>query len=409
MAAWSKIKFFYDSLPGSPGSTLTADSTEASGDYDVDYIHNFLEVNSWKAANATSPQHITLDLGDRIANGGFETGALSPWTGWTTGAGAATFSVSASNPYAGAYKALIDITNGGGGYGDVHFAQEGLQVRKGEKYILSFAAKASGNRNVQVRLIDPVPWIDPTSGGGQTIAITTSWAVYTVTFTIVSDSNNVRCDFLLGGAVGSVDLDEIKMERVSDADYLAVIGHNLYTAGASIYLEYSDDNVNWTEAWSDTPAADTVMLDEFASPGLHRRWRVRLYKSPNNFNAPPYMAICVWGLKTELDYASLGFDPHGQEAKANINVTQGGYVSGIHTRYTERQMTLSFQDADSALYDKIKTWWEKHGPRNLFVAWETTNNPSDVWLMRPDARFDNPLVAGGLYRDITVRLRGRKE
>lgn len=193
------------------------------------------------------------------------------------------------------------------------------------------------------------------------------------------------------------------------ADYLAVLGHNLKSAGATVVLQYSNDNATYYDAFTAfAVAADTVVLKEFASPGAYRYWRLVIYV-PTGLTVPVHMAVCIWGNTTELDYATASFDPHEQEAKADINLSYGGYVAGVHTRYIERSMTLRLDDADSILYAKIKTWWETSGLKNFFVAWETANNPSEVFLVRPDARFSNPLKNGGLYRDININLKGRKE
>lgn len=121
------------------------------------------------------------------------------------------------------------------------------------------------------------------------------------------------------------------------------------------------------------------------------------------------LAVCFWGEKTELDYASRSFDPNAQKTNANVNITQGGYVSGIHTKHTERQLRLAFSDADSTLYDKIKAWNDDNGLKNFFVAWEDTEHGDDVFLMRSTTNFNNPLTRGGLFRNISINLRGRAE
>ena len=261
MATWAKIKFFHSTMLGSTGSSLTALTTESTGDFDVDYLYNMLETNKWKATNTT------------------------------------------------------DVT-------------------------------------------------------------------------IIYDAG-----------VGNTET----------ADYLAIIGHNFFTADAQIDLEYSS-----TGAWGGeevsvvtalAPTSDDVILNEFAQTSAFRYWRLTL----SSLTVTPFMAICIWGNKTELDYATTAYDPHGQTAKANINITQGGYMAGSHTKYLERNITFNFNDADSTLYDKIFAWWETSGLKNFFVAWETANNPTDVWLMRPDTRFNNPLTNGGAYRNITISLKGRLE
>lgn len=259
--AWNKFRFYYSSLPGRAGSTLTADST-ASGDYSVNYLYNMLETNMWKSNATTNPQYITLDLG---------------------------------------------VTN----------------------------------------------------------------------------------SLLI--------------------DYYAIIGHNLFTIGATVTLQYSSNGTTWYDAYYVTPASDAVILAEFNAVFGYRYWRMKISKTSGSFSAAPYMTLCIWGDKTELDYATASFDPHEQTVKANVGLSQGGYVTGIHTQYAERSMALRIEDADATLYAKVKAWWDTSGLKNFFVAWETANNPNEVWLMRPDMKFSNPLKNGGAYRDIVIGLKGRKE
>lgn len=196
--------------------------------------------------------------------------------------------------------------------------------------------------------------------------------------------------------------------NVRTADYMAVMGHNLKSAGATIKLQYSDDGFAshiWDAFAAFTPVSDGALLKEFASPGAYRHWRLVITGAA----APPYMTIAVWGNATELDYATASFDPYCVEVKASVNLSYSGCVTGIHTRYAERSLTLVFNDADAELYGRLKAWWDASGLRSFFVAWETTNSPSDVWLMRPDVRFSSPLKSGGAYRDVSVQLKGRKE
>ncbi|MBI5562761.1 MAG: hypothetical protein HY894_07935 [Deltaproteobacteria bacterium] len=260
MAEWAKIKFLYDTMLGAPGSALAASST-AAGDYSVDYLHNMLEVNMWKAADAASPQYVTYDAG-----------AGNAWT----------------------------------------------------------------------------------------------------------------------------------------ADYLVILGHNLSAAAATVGLQYSDDNFAahaWDAFTAFAPASDAVVFKEFANPGAYRHWRLVLTGAAS----APCMTICAWGNATMLDYATAAFDPYDEEIKAAVNLSYSGCVAGVHARYAERSLSLRFDDADADLYGKIRQWWSVNGLGNFFVAWEGANNPADVWLMRPDARFSNPLKTGGRYRDVSVQLKGRKE
>lgn len=202
----------------------------------------------------------------------------------------------------------------------------------------------------------------------------------------------------------TVDLGGVNPPKA--ADYLAVYGHNLGSAGATLALQYSSDGLAYSDAFSAfMPTSDAVVLREFTQTAAARYWRLRI----TGHGAPPHISICIWGMKTELDYASMSFDPHGQEARMSVNHSYGGYLTGIHTQYVERSLSLRFEDADDLLYNKVRGWWETSGTMNFFVAWENANSPTDVFLMRPDARFYNPLKHGGCRRDIIINLTGRKE
>ena len=103
------------------------------------------------------------------------------------------------------------------------------------------------------------------------------------------------------------------------------------------------------------------------------------------------------------------FDPDGEEKAANINLSYSGYVTGIHERYSERRLTVNFEAGDPVLYQKVKAWWEGSGLKNFFVGWETVNRPNEVYLMRPGSSFINGFTNGGAYRNISIKLSGRKE
>ncbi len=175
-----------------------------------------------------------------------------------------------------------------------------------------------------------------------------------------------------------------------------------YVAPGAATTVYIDDAV-----LRETNSVSPGELSDYIQPGsiARRHWRLRM----TGHKSAPYMSICIWGDKTVLDYASASFDPHGQTMQASVNISNTGYLMGVHERYAERSMSLVFRGADAALYGKVSAWWERSGLGNFFVAWERGNNPDDVFLMHPEPRFANPLREGGAYRDINIKLKGRKE
>ena len=60
------------------------------------------------------------------------------------------------------------------------------------------------------------------------------------------------------------------------ADCLAVIGHNLYTAGATVSVESSSDNATWTQRLAGfTPTSDKAFMKLFVSASA-RYWRIKI-------------------------------------------------------------------------------------------------------------------------------------
>lgn len=194
--------------------------------------------------------------------------------------------------------------------------------------------------------------------------------------------------------------------NTKDADYLILQGHNLTGIGALV-LYYSTTGAFAGEqitVWSTTISADTVFKKEFTSVGAFRYWRVGIL-SPTT---APYVAIASLGTATELAKIQPPFDPYGEVTDAEINMSSGGYVTGVHTRSIERQLEINLSNSSTALYAKVKAWRDTNGLKNFFMAWDSTGSPSDVWLVRPDTSFRNPINVNKL-RDVSISLRGRKE
>lgn len=190
------------------------------------------------------------------------------------------------------------------------------------------------------------------------------------------------------------------------ADYLIIHGHNFGTAGITYTLQYSDDNfsADTNDSFTGVAAtADTTILKEFTEQ-TDRYWRLKI----ENATAVPEIGICYWGQKTELDYCTRSFDPNAEENKDTVNVSDTGYVTGVYTKYIQRQMKLTFTDAEFNVYEDLVDWKDDVGRGNFVVAWEIDTHPTDVYLMRNEGKFNQPLVRQGQYRDITLNLVGRK-
>jgi hypothetical protein len=419
MAAWAKFKFFYETMLGSAGATLTATSTESSGDYDVDYLYNMLETNRWKAEDSglTDPQYIAYDAGagntktaDYLAILGHNLNTI----------GASAVLQNSNDNFVANVNNIIAVRP----LNDLAFVLEARIVVNGDVEVWTNGASSAPDgwtltggtiARDAVNFKSGSYGVALTRSGTNTaffqnIQNYTYYKSKTVTFgawikTSVAGQAGLRIGDGVGSSVayhtGGGDWEWVTVTRTMDSSAtLFKVNFIVETTDGTAYF----DKAVAVEGSSVSSIDESDCIQP--SSGAKRYWRLKI---AGFGSAPPEMAICVWGDKTELDYATASFDPYEQEEKAKVNLSYGGYVTGVHKQYTERRLNLRIDDADSVLYGKVKTWWETHGLKNLFVAWETANNPSDVWLMRQSPKFRNPFNRTGLYRDINIQLTGRKE
>jgi hypothetical protein len=190
-------------------------------------------------------------------------------------------------------------------------------------------------------------------------------------------------------------------------DFLSIVDHNFAEAKPDLTLEYSSDDVTYYNSL--TLAAASAL---YANPMILQEFTQRVYRYQKltlaNCLVAPVMSMCYWGAKKELDYVDVSFDPNAIEEKANVNVTETGYLSGVHMKYIERTMDLQWEDAEDALYQILAGLVNTMDLRNFVVAWEPTSHSTEIYLMRRDGKFSNPLTQGGARRSIMLALKGRK-
>lgn len=419
MATWAKVKFFYQTMLGSTGSTLTATSTEADNDYDVDYIFNWLETNMWKAEDSgiADPQYITYDEGanlgsELMTNIGFETaggGGADVFADWIEAASDGAIDDEGTLVNSGSHACKLTQ-----GSSIDTLIKQTVSVTADDVEELTFYTRGDGTYEGRYRIFDltNAVFITPVLLTGVT---GTTYTQITKQFVVPATSTQIQIIFLAPSTdTGVAYFDDCSLKvstATAEADYIAILGHNLNTAGVTATLQYSMDNFDTdiNNAFTGiVVSADTVFSKEFTSPGAHRWWRLKL---AGHGSTAPYMTLAVWGEATELDYMSSSIDPYADDIKATVNKTQGGHVSGIHVKHTMRNFNLTFDSTDQTTRDKIRTWRDNHGLKNFFLAWEVNNNPSDVWLMRPSgSTLATPYADfNTAYYNASIQLEGRKE
>ena len=390
---WAVPTIYYDySLSG-----LVATS-ELTG-FEASKLLDRLESTWWKSATATTPLYRTFDAGegntyeadyftmsghnlntigatiglqysdgattggDLVTNGGFG----SDTTGWTASAS------SLASVASGQSGNCLEVTNSGAASGSAYQDVTGLTV--GETYKVSVYFKKGTGVSGAIKVGTTT---DDDYYGSSTGLTDAGWTEYSFYFTAVETS--ARITF--------VNESEISTETA------------LFDTATMLI-------VDWTDAFTAyAPASDLTLVKEFASQDK-RLWREEI---TGTLSAAPYAAMAYWGELTELRYLTVGFDPHAEEEEANLNESESGLLLGDHIKHTKKEIPVTISDVSDALYQKVKGWKDGAGLRNAIFAWNKTDYPSDIWVMRRKlGSFKAPFTKRGAYRNISFTLIGVKE
>ena len=136
-----------------------------------------------------------------------ETGFWYMYDGSWSGA-AATYGVTGG-------KFEIDVTNVAGEVWHFMLKQKGIELVKNTLYTLSFTAFASVDRPISVGFN---PGLLP-----QVVNLTTTAKTYEISFYYTGDTLETRIEFLFGGAVGKVTLDDVVLLQVASEEVVVPV------------------------------------------------------------------------------------------------------------------------------------------------------------------------------------------
>ncbi|CAH0119226.1 hypothetical protein PAE9249_01725 [Paenibacillus sp. CECT 9249] len=150
--------------------------------------------------------------GNHIYNGTFDQGdpdRMTYWHVYADSGAEATASVSEAER-----RLRLNIANpGDGSKQSVRLSQKGLYLIEGQDYKLTFDASATTDRTIEIELASKDGM---TSYGKQTVALDPSFAPRTASFSMPNATDReAQIVFHLGGAKGTVTMDNIKLIRTS--------------------------------------------------------------------------------------------------------------------------------------------------------------------------------------------------
>lgn len=196
--------------------------------------------------------------------------------------------------------------------------------------------------------------------------------------------------------------------HVMTVDTLALAGHNLAAAGVTgLALSWSDDDASYSPCFpAFTPQSDRVFLKNFSAL-TKRYFKLTI---PSGYTEPPSIGILFIGRATVIPgYPEPGFDPDAQSAQTAAELSRTGRVLGAAERYRRRQITAAFSRLPADFFtESFLPFWEQHGPKPWFFAWDPAGHPDEAYLVRlAEPKFEAPYDQA--FRSLSLSLEGLVE
>jgi hypothetical protein len=228
------------------------------------------------------------------------------------------------------------------------------------------------------------------------------------------DVNNIKdlraYTFWLADSNGNKTI-YVNCGSAKSADAMGIIGHNLFTCGATISVESSPDGAAWTTRLAGFTVTDNkAILKTFTTASL-QWWRISL----TGCSVAPYMAVCMIGVRLTFPVEpEAGFDPYGEGIEADTGVSVAGNLLGSTILYHPVEIAPNFTVVTRTwVSGDYKTFWDAHGKllKPFFWGWDLTTYPAHVLYLRCKAgmKYKMPVSMLTYVDSLALQMEGVAE
>ena len=139
-------------------------------------------------------------------------------------------------------------------------------------------------------------------------------------------------------------------------DAMGIAGHNL--SGASVSVEWSTDNSNWTQVLAPFTATSAVILKSWVSSSK-RYWRIKIASA----SVAPECGVVAIGARIDFPiYPDAPLDFLSESPQRAESVSKGGHLLGVVTRYRPYTFSMNFSYVlFSWITATFDVFWTAHG------------------------------------------------
>jgi hypothetical protein len=192
-------------------------------------------------------------------------------------------------------------------------------------------------------------------------------------------------------------------------DSLAIMGHNLHTANATVSVLSSDDFVNWTERLAGfIPASDKALFK--AIEHVHaQHWALKIVTAAIS----PRVGVCILGERLVFPrYLTGSFDPFPEKINGVAARTKAGHMIQATLSNISVSVKASFKEIlPSWIESTFRPAWDAHLSqlKPFFWVWDVTNHPADVFFLSIPEGFNLSMPYDPYRRSMNLTFEGIKE
>lgn len=193
------------------------------------------------------------------------------------------------------------------------------------------------------------------------------------------------------------------------ADAIGFVGHNFGTADATVTVEHSANNIDWSAAVvTIEPTDDKSLMKEFTS-AENRYWRIKIVTA----TVAAQIGVALLGqVLTFTRWPKSGFDPDALSIAASSETSKTGNVLGATLKYVSRTISMSLEGITPTwISTTFKTAWDNHIEllKPFLFAWDITNHSTEVYYVRIPENFSLKMPYDPVRRTLSLTLQGVKE
>lgn len=191
------------------------------------------------------------------------------------------------------------------------------------------------------------------------------------------------------------------------ADYVAIWGHDLSDHSSTYKVEYSDDDITYTNAFTAVAATDNNTIYKNFTSGSHKYWKVTI----NSATTLPVIAGIQIGATMEIPHAAeVGFAVPTLAPTTEYKTARSESGSFIGGRQISQGIegNIAFTNIDPAW---VRSDWKPfiahaQTPAVFVISWDTTTYTTEIMLAWVKDKIPAPNYSSPLYMNFSLPFEG---